>query len=332
MLNILILLIGSVEAAPPVERVRVDYVPAVIYEDETVHLHLSVLPELKIGDSLKLLAKSTGASVRWKASLKPDEKGTIQIAVSPDKHRGVNRIEIEWKRKTVTVDQVAVRLMRAAEGLPVLEASGNGLRDHEDTRCVVLAEHRIRHHGRTWLPIRFLHSLVVKKPPPRRTLILSDLDLELSESEDLKFVHAAPGSSRPIYQAIAKASSIKKVGADSLMVLFIGNRDLQAGTEPLEFRMGMEAVLQHLSNREAEEILIVQPIGSPSYRDRQSAFRERVNQVAHIYRHQPVLNIDGKVSPDIWRTQAGSPITLRWPGSESLKPVADYLAAKKLNR
>ena len=96
--------------------------------------------------------------------------------------------------------------------------------------------------------------------------------------------------------------------------------------------MGMEAVLQHLSNREAEEILIVQPIGSPSYRDRQSAFRERVNQVAHIYRHQPVLNIDGKVSPDIWRVQAGSPITLRWPGSESLKPVADYLAAKKLNR
>lgn len=323
-------LLGMPEAAPaPETGLRLDHMPTVLFNDDITNVHLQVMVELKEDDRFKVEALSTTGGFLWQRSIDPDESGVIRLVIAPGERTDMSACRLHLLREKQPVYSFQFRILRAVEGLPPLNAAGSRLYDENGVRCLVIAEHRVRHHGRTWLPFRAVHGLVTQKPRPTGSYVLSDLPLTPVEDRKIRFIPCGPGetSSRPIFEAIAASSRMKAVRLKESVTLFVGSRDIQVGTPPRELRIGLESLLQHLQRRGAEDLRLVMPVASQQYRERLEVHRKQFLKVAEIYRINRVITVEGRFPSDIWREGWLSSTFRRSPSSEALEKIAKFLGA-----
>lgn len=325
-------LLGPASAQAWDARLRLDYFPTLLYDDDPAHIHLSVIPGIEPGHSIRFEALSDADIPEWVEEPEPDAQGILRLTLRPRERRGIALCRILLLQEGKIQDTFQFRLVQPAKGLPPLNAAGDGLWDSKNIRCMLLAQHRVRQVDRSWLPVKILRGLWKKDKKPAGLQVLSDLDLPVKEYERVRFWLAQTGDepSRPIHDAIATISRVRESPPMESTCLFVGSRDVQAGTDPRDFRMGLEVILQHLQSLGAADFRLAQPIAPPHYQERLGAYRERVLEVAHVYFIHRTFEVDSSLTHDFWNAQPGSSITVRFPSIQALRPVAAALVTEGL--
>ncbi|MBI2192201.1 MAG: hypothetical protein HYU36_09470 [Planctomycetes bacterium] len=330
LVSLFLLWIFSTPAEP--DGLRLDYFPTLLHLDDAAHVHLSLIPPLRPGESLRLDALSRDGIVQWYDLPEADEQSIVRLTLRPKECRGIDAFRLARQESNRVASSFTFRLVRPAQGLPALEARGDGLWDEQGTRCLLLAEHRVRQVDKTWLPVRLFRKLMREEKVLPGVQILSDLDIALEGLARARFVIVQPGSSpsRPILEAIARASRVQELPSGECVVLFLGSRDVSCGTDGRDFRLGLEAILQHLQSRGGSHFRLAYPVSAPPYAERLEGYRERVREVAHVYFIDRAIDPDRFLPQDAWAAQSGSPILARWPDPKALEGVGRALAVEGL--
>jgi hypothetical protein len=237
-----------------------------------------------------------------------------------------------WLRDGKPLETLQFRVLRASDGLPPVSAAGDYLRDGKGDPCMVVAEHRVREHDRTWLPVRMVHGMLKEVPPPPGAFVLTDFALQPPKGSPTRFVCTPSDGppSRPVHEAIAALSQVKEIRPKETHTLFVGSRDVPAATDPRELRIGLEVLIQHLEKRGAQNLRLVLPIASQQYKERLEIYRKECEEVAYIYRAQRVTKIETRFATDIWRNRWYSPVLWKSPSDEALKEMAGILSVDGL--
>jgi len=311
---------------------RLDYLPTLLYNDDVTNVHLTVTTERQPDDKFKVEASAVGGGYLWHRTVEPNEEAAIRLVIPPGDRTDMHGCRLQWIREGKAIETFQFRIVRAAGELPPLSAAGNYILDEKAYPCVIVAEHRVREHDRTWLPVRVVHDFIKEDPAPPGALVITDLPLVAPKGSRAKFVQASPGKqpSRPIYEAIAALSRVDKIRPKDSHTLFVGSRDVQVATGPRELRIGMEALVQSLEARGAQDLRLVLPIASQQYKERLQVYREQFEKVAYIYRARQVVKIERHFATDIWRNRWFSPILWRFPSGEVLRQMANVLATEGL--
>lgn len=311
---------------------RLDYLPTLLYNDDVTNVHLTVTAERQANDKFKVEASAVGGGYLWHRTVEPDEEGVIRLVIPPGDRTDMHACRLQWVRDGKATETFQFRIVRAVGGLPPLTAAGNYILDEKARPCVIIVEHRVREHDRTWLPVRVVHDLIKEDPAPPGALVLTDLPLVAPKGSRAKFLEASPGQlpSRPIYEAIAALSRVEKVRPKDSYTLFVGSRDVPIATEPRELRIGLEVLIQGLQAQGAQDLRVVLPIASQQYKDRLEVYRKQYERVSYIYRVRQVVKIERHFATDIWRNRWFSPILWRFPSGEVLKQMANVLATEGL--
>jgi hypothetical protein len=311
---------------------RLDYMPGLLYNDDVANIHIAATSELKTEDKFRVEASAVGGGNLWQRTIEPDEKGVFRLVIPPGDRTDMDSCRLLWLRDGKPAETLQFRVLRASEGLPAVSAAGDYLRDGKGDPCMVVAEHRVREHDRTWLPVRVVHDMIKEVPPPPGALVVTDFILEPPKGGPTKFLCTKSDGppSRPIYEAIAALSPVKEIRPKDSHTLFVGSRDVQAATDPRELRIGLEVLIQHLEKRGAQNIRLVLPIASQQYKERLEIYRREYEEVAYIYRVQRVTRIETRFATDIWRNRWFSPVLWRSPSGEALKEMANVLSTDGL--
>ncbi|MDP6116758.1 MAG: hypothetical protein QF437_00760 [Planctomycetota bacterium] len=306
---------------------RLDYLPVLVYHDDVIHIHLTVKEALKERDSLKLEGTTAQNKVLWSREVKPDTKGEIQISLAPEGREHLKASLLQLMRDGKAVESLKFPLISSMEITPPLKAAGSYLYDEDGNRCILIVEHRIKGHGRHWLPVRIVKDWLVKKDPPPRAVMFSDMQLDASESQNVEFVLSKEGSSpsRPIYETVAAMSRFKGVKKDTAFTFFAGTRDVQLGTAPRDFRIGLEFMVQQLQKHDAKDIRIVLPIGSSEYSERLEYYRLQCEAVAAIYRLKNVLKLERGFATPLFREAMFDSTLRRLPSKEVMTQLTKML-------
>ncbi|MDA0836581.1 MAG: hypothetical protein O3B01_11410 [Planctomycetota bacterium] len=306
---------------------RLDYLPVLVYDDDVIHIHLTVKEALKEGDTLKLEGISAPDNILWSRELKPDAKGEIHISLAPEGREYLKSSLLQLIRDGKAVEAIKLPFISSKGVLPPLRAAGSYLYDEDGNRCILIVEHRIKGHGRQWLPVRIVKDWLIKKDPPPRAVVFSDMQLDASESQDVKFVLSKEGSSpsRPIYETVAAMSRCEGVKNDTAFTVFTGTRDVQLGTAPREFRIGIEFMVQQLQRYEAKDIRIVLPVGSSEYSDRLEYYRRHCEEVAAVYGLKHVLKLERGFATPLFREAMFDSTLQRLPSKEVMMQLTKML-------
>ena len=309
------------------DTLRLDYLPVLVYHDDVIHIHLTVKEPLKEGDTLKFEGTSAQDNILWSRDVMPDAKGEIHISLAPEGREHLKASLLQLIRDGKTVESMRFPFISSKGVIPPLRAAGSYLYDEENNRCILIVEHRIKGHGRQWLPIRIVKGWLIKKDPPPRAVVFSDMELDASESQGVEFVLSKEGSSpaRPIYETVAAMSQHKEVKKDTAFTFFAGTRDVQLGTAPREFRIGIEFMVQQLLRHEAKDIRIVLPVGSTEYSDRLEYFRLQCEEVAAVYELKHVLKLERGFAIPLFREAMFDSTLRRLPSKEVMTQLTKLL-------
>lgn len=338
-------------AKPP--RLCIEYLPAIVYEDEAVTLCARVeatgapaaflfTASLLDGSGRVLasdLARGTanaGAPWRRHSSLRP-ERGEPRTLV----------LRLATPTGARTLAALEIPVLSARKPLPPLQAKGTRLALDSGQRVLVRIEHRVWRRKVTWPLVRWVHrKLYGDTWAASRALVIGD-DLGAPEDGYLARLVAsrkppiralpiasAAGGALPVLRAAAALTRAKLEPTPDLAILCLGWRDADLGADVEQFGKTLELMVQQLERRGCGRCVLVGPAGPSHLRKRLAAYRKAARHVAHTYRGR-FLDLAPRLADEHFAgDEAGGRLLLRLPNAKGHAAIADAVLnyLKKITR
>lgn len=305
---------------------RIDYWPRLAYDDSTLQFNLRVDASADAtGVTMSTFANRDDSPLGVQ-TLAADADHIVRVRLPLSRASNVRAISLHDTSDASTGDPILIRLIYAAEGLPPLVSDRSGWRDADGTRCVLIAQHRMRQLRRKWEPIRNFIKRLKPSPPPTATHLFADLLVPQLDIDRVTW-HITPTStmSLPVYAAVVNVAGAAVRRDDSAM-LFLGSRDITSGTAPDEFRVALEVIVQHLQHRGCRDIRFVIPIASPAAAARYGQFRVKTGEVAHIYQLGNPYYLRGVIADSAWSLEGTRRVFSSMPSPAAMQKIANRLA------
>ena len=331
----------------PRPRLCVEYVPAIVYEDEPISACVRIEGGQGEPSALKLIASLADASGRELAAA--EGKGS---AAAPWRRQAEVRLErgsparldlrLFQTGTALPVATVTLRVLSARSPLPPLKADGMGLADEAGQRVLVRIEHRVFERDQTWPLFRWLHYKMYGDGWVfRRALILGE---DLGAPRDgylaqtaalLKGVaatvvaveSASADPAPPVFRAVAALASAKLEAAPEAALVSLGHSDPDCGTDVRQFGLALELVVQQLEARGCKHFVFATPVGPSHLTKRLAPYAKAIGRVAFTYQARR-CDLQRHLSDESW-AEGGreARLVLRYPNAGGQRAMAEALAA-----
>ena len=330
-------------------RLCIEYLPAIVYDDDAVTLCARV----------ESPGEDTAVRFLFSASLLA---GSGRVLAS-DMAKGSAKSEAPWRRHSslrpsgaepakllvrvmpagggLPLAAVEVPVLRARAPLPPLQAKGLRLADAKGRRVLVRIEHRTWKPKETWPLVRWLsYKFYGDSWDVARAALLGD-DLGAPRNgylaqvaarspvplQTIPVASAGPDVGLPVLRAVAALTRAKLQPNTGLALVCLGHRDADFGSDVLQFRKAVELIVQQLERRGCAHCVLVAPTGPSHLKKRLAPYHKATRYVAHNYRAH-LLDLAPRLTDDHY---AGGPpggrLLLRLPGPAGHRAIADALAA-----
>ncbi|MBL7223699.1 MAG: hypothetical protein ISS72_07590 [Candidatus Brocadiae bacterium] len=345
----------AARAAPAAKpRLCIEYLPAIVYDDEAITLcgrveaeggpaafqytaSLLDRSERVLASHLERGAAKPGQPWRCRTSLRP-KSGTPHALL----------VRLATPKAGSTLASVRVPILSGQARLPALTAKGTRLADAEGRLVLVRIQHRVWERKDTWPLFRWIgHKLYGDTWSVSRALVLGD-DLGMPEGGYLGRLgtHRSPsihvlrvasqgsGASPSALRAVALLSRTALDATPGLALLSLGWREPDVGADVMEFGKTLELIVQQLERRGCERVLVLGPGGPPGLRKRLAPYAAAARRVAHTYDGRFVALAPALTDAHFLSGAADSPLRLRLPNAAGHAALADAILAtlKKITR